>query len=170
MVRFKKRYFVVQLDREKDIYDPFSKHHQASLKPRAIQDSRPLDIPDGVLAATVKDLVQQIHGDFGRASITTGLRTIYCNSETHLVLIQCRHGPHRLVASSLPFLTKIKDEKIVPKLIYTGATIKNCYKVWISKLQAKISFLKSISLAFFSENGKISKKTAPNCIERIEKY
>jgi ribonuclease P/MRP protein subunit POP5 len=128
MVRFKKRYFVVQLDREKDIYDPFSKHHQASLKPRAIQDSRPLDIPDGVLAATIKDLVQQIHGDFGRASITTGLRTIYCNSETHLVLIQCRHGPHRLVASSLPFLTKIKDEKIVPKLIYTGATIKNCYK------------------------------------------
>ena len=131
MVRFKKRYFVVQLDREKDIYDPFSKHHQACLKPRAIQDSRPLDIPDGVLAATVKDLVQQIHGDFGRASITTGLRTIYCNSETHLVLIQCRHGPHRLVASSLPFLTKIKDEKIVPKLIYTGATIKNCYKVYV---------------------------------------
>ena len=157
MVRFKKRYFVVQLDREKDIYDPFSKHHQASLKPRAIQDSRPLDIPDGVLAATVKDLVQQIHGDFGRASITTGLRTIYCNSETHLVLIQCRHGPHRLVASSLPFLTKIKDEKIVPKLIYTGATIKNCYKVWISKFQASISFLKSTtSLAFF--------------FQRMEKY
>ena len=88
MVRFKKRYFVVQLDREKDIYDPFSKHHQASLKPRAIQDSRPLDIPDGVLAATVKDLVQQIHGDFGRASITTGLRTIYCNSEKYPILMR----------------------------------------------------------------------------------
>ena len=156
MVRFKKRYFVVQLDREKDIYDPFSKHHQASLKPRAIQDSRPLDIPDGVLAATIKDLVQQVHGDFGRASITTGLRTIYCNSETHLVLIQCRHGPHRLVASSLPFLTKIKDEKIVPKLIYTGATIKNCYKVCIQipstlHSQDKISFLKKYSWLFFRE-------------------
>lgn len=191
MVRFKKRYFVVQLDREKDIYDPFSKHHQASLKPRAIQDSRPLDIPDGVLAATVKDLVQQIHGDFGRASITTGLRTIYCNSETHLVLIQCRHGPHRLVASSLPFLTKIKDEKIVPKLIYTGATIKNCYKVYVylnfiflkylsSHLYEIFTFIhptpkirsafKKKNIDFFSENGEISKKTAPNRIERIEKY
>ena len=118
MVRFKKRYFVVQFDREQDL-----------CKPRALQDPRPLDIPDGLLAATVKDLVQQIHGDFGRAAITTGLRTIYCNPETHLAMIQCRHGPHRLVASSLPFLTVLKDEKVVPKLVYTGATIRHCYKV-----------------------------------------
>ena len=54
---------------------------------------------------------------------------LYSNAETHLVLIQCRHGPHRLVASSLPFLTKINDEKVLPRLIYTGATLKNCYKV-----------------------------------------
>lgn len=119
MVRFKKRYFVVQFDREKDI-------RKAS---RAHQDPRPLDIPDGVLASAIKDKVEQLHGDFGRASITTGLRTIYCNPQTHLALIQCRHGPHRLVASSLPFLTTIHNEKIVPKLVYTGATIKNCYKV-----------------------------------------
>ena len=78
-------------------------------------------------------LVQQIHGDFGRASVTTGLRTIYCNLETHLALIQCCHGPHHLVASSLPFLTKLNDEKFVPKLIYTGATIKICYKVCTTK-------------------------------------
>ena len=126
MVRFKKRYFVVQFDREKDIYDPFSKNKH--LKNRVGLDPKPLDIPDGILADAVKDLVQKIHGEFGRASVTTGLRTIYCNLETRLALIQCRHGPHRLVASSLPFLTKINNEKVVPKLIYTGATIKNCYK------------------------------------------
>jgi len=28
----------------------------------------------------------------------SGLRTIYCNPETRLCLIQCRHGPHRLVS------------------------------------------------------------------------
>lgn len=134
MVRFKKRYFVVQFDREKDLFDASlrkssSKNTTQHFKPRAYQDPRPLDIPDGVLAAAVKDIVEQMHGDFGRAAITTGLRTIYCNAETHLALIQCRHGPHRLVGSSLPFLTKIHDEKVVPRLIYTGATIKNCFKV-----------------------------------------
>ena len=129
MVRFKKRYFVVQFDREKDLYDSSKKNNSSQFKPRAYQDPRPLDIPDGQLALAVKDIVEQIHGDFGRASITTGLRTIYCNPETRLAMIQCRHGPHRLVGSSLPFLTKINDERVLPRLIYTGATIKNCRKV-----------------------------------------
>ena len=127
MVRFKKRYFVVQFDREKDLYDSSIK--KQSFKPRALQDSRPLDIRDDVLAHAVKDIVEHIHGDFGRAAITTGLRAIYSNPETHLALIQCRHGPHRLVGSSLPFLTKINNERLVPRLVYTGATIKNCFKV-----------------------------------------
>jgi RNase P/RNase MRP subunit POP5 len=127
MVRFKKRYFVVQFDREKDLYDSSIK--KQNFKPRALQDSRPLDIRDDVLALAVKDIVEHIHGDFGRAAITTGLRAIYSNPETHLALIQCRHGPHRLVGSSLPFLTKINDERLVPRLVYTGATIKNCFKV-----------------------------------------
>merc|ERR1712156_895667 len=95
---------------------------------RALIDPQPLHISDGVLVNTLKELVGEIHGDFGRAAVTTGLRTIYSNAETRLCLIQTRHGPHRLLASSLPFLTKIKNEKVVPKLMYTGATIRNCYK------------------------------------------
>lgn len=68
----------------------------------------------------------------------TGLRTIYCNPETRLCLLQCRHGPHRLVASSLPFLDKIGEEdKLIPRLIYTGATIRNCYKVTTTIVSCK---------------------------------
>ncbi len=144
MVRFKKRYFVVQLDRPGDIFAPTSttkskkrkldgdgdgKQYGGRLKPRVHRDPRPLDVPDGVLSEAVKDVVQKIHGDFGRAAITTGLRTIYCNPETHVAMIQVRHGPHRLVSSSLPFLNQIRDEKVIPKLIYTGATIRHCFKV-----------------------------------------
>ena len=121
MVRYKKRYFVIQLDRATDI-----ENRQSSS--RAHIDPSPLFIPNDVLAQSIKDVVQDLHGDFGRAAITTGLRTIYCNPQTRLILIQCRHGPHRFVASSLPFMTKIKDERIVPRLIYTGATILSCYK------------------------------------------
>jgi len=132
MVRFKKRYFVVQFDREKDIFDERSDaivlKKTKYFKPRVFQNPKPLDIPDGVLASAVKDIVEHLHGDFGRAAITTGLRTIYCNPETHLAVIQCRHGPHRLVGSSLPFLTNLNNEKVVPKLIYTGATIHKCFK------------------------------------------
>ena len=170
MVRFKKRYFVVQFDREKDLYDPISK--KQPFKPRALQDPRPLDIPDGVLALAVKDIVEHLHGDFGRAAVTTGLRTVWSNPETHLALIQCRHGPHRLVGSSLPFLTNINNEKLVPRLVYTGATIKNCFKVLYCLDQFCVSkYLSQIICDFFNlENGNVSEETIGSSFTRIERY
>lgn len=149
MVRYKKRYFVLQLDRHHDVLNQPNtnsdnssssepqkkkkkgqklKHHSA-VKKRSLCDPKPLLLNDGQLSQAIKDIVLQMHGDFGRAAVTMGLRTMYCNPETRLCLLQCRHGPHRLVASSLPFLEKIGDEdKLIPRLIYTGATIRNCYK------------------------------------------
>ena len=54
MGRFKKRYFVVQFNQKKNIYDPFSKNKH--FKTRVGLDPIPLDIPDGVLANAVKDI------------------------------------------------------------------------------------------------------------------
>ena len=39
---------------------------------RALIDPHPLYISDNVLVNTLKELVGQIHGDFGRASVATG--------------------------------------------------------------------------------------------------
>ncbi len=71
--------------------------------------------------------MQELHGDFGVASVIKGLNCIYANPDTGLCVVQARHGPHRLVASCLPFLTRIQNERVVPRLIYTGATIRCCY-------------------------------------------
>ena len=159
MVRFKKRYFVVQFDRERDSYNPLS--NKDSFKKRAFQDSWPLHIKDHDLALAVKDIVEHIHGDFGRAAITTGLRAIYSNPETHLAMIQCRHGPHRLVGSSLPFLTSIGNEKLVPKLIYTGATIKNCFK------RMELYQKKQLEVAFVESKNEMSNEEKKEIEERI---
>jgi len=159
MVRFKKRYFVVQFDRERDLFEPSNK--KQNFKPRALQDSKPLDIRDDTLALAVKDIVEHIHGDFGRAAITTGLRTIYSNPETHLALIQCRHGPHRLVGSSLPFLTKINNEKIIPRLVYTGATIKNCFK------RMELYQKKQLEIALLEMKDNISKEEKQDLEKRM---
>lgn len=157
----------MQFDREKDLFDPTKtikkKKNQEILehfKPRALQIKKPLEISDGLLAEAVKDKVQEIHGDFGRAAITTGLRTIYANAETHLAMIQCRHGPHRLVGSSLPFLTKLKDENVVPRLIYTGATIKKCYE--------RIEKYQKLQLEVALKELKNSKHTNPKEIKEFE--
>ncbi len=119
MVRVKKRYFVVLLERASEV--------PASGKRRLFSSEIKAD--NAALAKYVQDLVGELYGDHGRAACTRGLRTIYANSTTGMVLIVARHGPHKMVASALPFITKICGERVVPRLIYTGATVRKCYKV-----------------------------------------
>lgn len=119
MVRIKKRYFVVELQLASE-----------ARSGRPIADPKtPLAISDGLLAEIIRRLVLDFHGDHGLAAISHGFRTVYCNPLTRLVIVSVRHGPHRLVASVLPFITKVKDTVVVPRLIYTGATVRHCYKV-----------------------------------------
>ena len=81
-------------------------------------------------------------------------RVIYANMRTRLVIIRCRHGPHKLLASALPFVTKvrlskhilmlsrlspvqIRSEAVIGKLLYTGATIRHCH-VFMLKRQRRL--------------------------------
>ena len=90
MVRYKKRYFVIQVDRHSDVAEqlqpkdgqdsmtsqpPCKKKKLAKtfkVKKRSLCDPKPLKFNDGHLSNAVKDIVSQIHGDFGRASVTIG--------------------------------------------------------------------------------------------------
>ena len=85
MVRYKKRYFVLQLDRHSDVLnqlkktaknDCFEKKKKKKLKPpvkkRSLCDPKPLAFNDAHLSNAIKDIVLQIHGDFGRAAVTMG--------------------------------------------------------------------------------------------------
>jgi len=111
MVRFKKRYFVVEFERAQHI-------NQSN----QYFDMEPLNSKDIDIANAVKDKVQELHGDFGRSSISVGFKVIYANFPTRLVIIRSRHGPHRLVASALPFVTKIRSEVCFAALSYVLLT------------------------------------------------
>ncbi len=132
MVRVKKRYFVLRLERQSEVE---ARGRGGKGWKRALSGERPLNLggKDGdggavALAGAAKEAVHLLHGDFGRASVTVGLRGIYCNPATGAAILACRHGPHRLLASALPFVTRIREERVVPTLIYTGATVRQCYK------------------------------------------
>ena len=92
MVRFKKRYFVVEFERLKNL----------SCEGEAELDLEPLNSKDVDIANAVKDKVQELFGDHGRASVTVGLKVIYANPATRLVVVRARHGPPRLLAAALP--------------------------------------------------------------------
>ena len=61
MVRFKKRYFVVEYERANSI----SSNNL---------DLSQLDSTDHDLANAIKSKVQELHGDFGRAAISIGFK------------------------------------------------------------------------------------------------
>ncbi|GLV34119.1 POP5 ribonuclease P/MRP subunit [Carabus blaptoides fortunei] len=121
MVRFKNRYLLVEVNPEKPIlnYEPYKIN------------------PDTLYRAVIKK-VQQLHGDFGVAAVKSGFLAKYCNPQLRIALFRARHGPHKIVASSLPFVDLIDGKKIVMRSLYTGATIRNCFKFLIKYQQQKI--------------------------------
>ena len=86
MVRYKKRYFVLQLDRHTDVLNQLQQSNEnissekkkkkkikvQTVKKRSLCDPNPLRFNDGHLSNAIKDIVLQIHGDFGRAAVTMG--------------------------------------------------------------------------------------------------
>lgn len=69
-----------------------------------------------------------MHGDFGVAAVKSGFLTKYCNENTRIAIIRSRHGPHKFVTSSLPFVTKIGKLDVRLNTLHVGATLKNSYQ------------------------------------------
>lgn len=124
MVRFKNRYFLCEIQPNEG---------SASVNPLDLQES---DLFYAVMQAT-----EQMHGEFGAAAIRSGINVKYCNKYTRITMIRVRHGPHRLVGSSLPFITKVGNQAVTFHGIYTGATIVKCFAFLKKYQKAKLEEL-----------------------------
>ncbi|KAJ8722495.1 hypothetical protein PYW07_003675 [Mythimna separata] len=110
MVRFKNRYITVE------IVCPF------------VSEDKPLHLKPKIFHDTLLSKIQLLHGDFGVAAVTNGFLTKYCNENTRIAIIRSRHGPHRFVTSSLPFITKIGKLDVKLNTLHVGATLKHSFK------------------------------------------
>lgn len=93
------------------------------------------------LHSCITDKVQQLHGDFGVAAVRAGFSAKYCNEKTRIAIIRARHGPHKLVASSLPFIKAIENNPATVNSLYTGATIRQCLKFLVKYQESKLQEL-----------------------------
>nr|CAG4644411.1 EOG090X0GYO [Lepidurus arcticus] len=111
MVRHKNRYYLVEIQPQDGKYKEFDAFE---LKPYELLHS-------------IIKYVNQIHGDFGVASIQAGFQAKYCNANTRITILRVRHGPHRILASTLPFITSINRKEVLLQTLYTGATMHHCF-------------------------------------------
>ena len=71
------------------------------------------------------------------------MQVIYANKDSRLVVMRCRHGPHTLLTSSLPFLSHVRKEPVVCRLLYTGATVRHCHMFMVKRQTAVLKAVKS---------------------------
>lgn len=93
-----------------------------------VPENKPLQLRPKIFHDTLLNKIQHLHGDFGVAAVTNGFLTKYCNENTRIAIIRSRHGPHRFVTSSLPFITKIGTLDVKLNTLHVGATLKHSFK------------------------------------------
>uniref|UniRef100_A0A224XZ36 Ribonuclease P/MRP protein subunit POP5 n=1 Tax=Panstrongylus lignarius TaxID=156445 RepID=A0A224XZ36_9HEMI len=110
MVRFKNRYVTVEVKQEK-----------AS---KGLTKLSSKELSRHILGA-----VSRLYGEFGFAAVRNGFSASYCNEITQIAIIRVRHGPHKLVTSSIPSITRVGNVQVKINTLYVGGTLHQCYKV-----------------------------------------
>ncbi|CAH0389607.1 unnamed protein product [Bemisia tabaci] len=92
----------------------------------------------GDIEKSVLEEVECIHGVFGRAAVTS-FSVKYWNPVTCISLMRVFFGPHKLITTVLPLITRILGQPAQFHTIFIGATLKRCYlniqKYEVSKLE-----------------------------------
>lgn len=133
MVRFKNRYITIEI-----------------ICP-SLPENTPLTLKSGAFHESVMNKIQYLHGDYGVAAVRTGFIAKYCNENTRIAILRARHGPHKFVTSSLPFITRIGKLDVILHTIHVGATLKHSFK-FIQRYQR--AFLDSVYLSLKSDKEK----------------
>ncbi|XP_053556503.1 ribonuclease P/MRP protein subunit POP5 [Bombina bombina] len=114
-MRFKSRYFLCEVVLE----DPRWRHN----------------LSNAMIIHNVREAVARMHGDFGAAACSATLTVKYLNAYTGIILFRCRKDFHKLLWTSLPFITSLDNwGQKCPCFINTlhvAGTIRTCQKFLI---------------------------------------
>lgn len=131
MVRLKKRCVLVEIVADND------GHGDAG------ESSLLFDESDIIVA--LREAILATHGDFGLASI---INSLYCkrfSPKTGCCLLLCRHGPHYLLITCLPFVKLVKNTPCTLRLVHLSGTIRGSLKQLKKLYEHQIEDIKSMT-------------------------
>lgn len=96
-----------------------------------IKSDKKYKITTAELADTLRKAIHKYYGDFGLASVGN-LYIKLLNDKHKIAIVRVSHGPHRFLASIIPLLNKAGKELARFRILYIGATIRQCKKHLIS--------------------------------------
>lgn len=108
MVRYKKRYLLVEISFEDNKIDE--------------------TMSSPCIYEHVRNAVQEAHGDYGRACLARSLRVKYVNPVTGVAFIGCGRDNYRMLWSSITFIKKIQNKRCMCRVLHVGGTLRSCQK------------------------------------------
>lgn len=98
---------------------------------------KPLELKNSALYQGVIQTIQKLHGDYGIGASTAGFTAKYCNEKTGVGILRSRQGPHKFVASSIPFIRTLEYKPVKLNTLYMGTSMRQCFKFILQYQQKK---------------------------------
>lgn len=97
------------------------------LKTPDTSKNAPLHLHPANVHGAITGAIQQLHGDFGVAATRPGFVAKYCNAYTRIAIVRCKHGPHQLVGSAMPYVKYIGQYRCRMTTLFIGSTVRKCF-------------------------------------------
>ncbi len=108
-MRFKRRYFIVELIFEND------QSNRQELKMKSVQD-------------TIHQSIEKFYGDLGMAQMMPSFSIIYFNSNTNLLLMRIARELEKKFHTLLTFTKMIDNLNVYFHILHKSGSIKKCKK------------------------------------------
>eukprot|EP00730_Choanoeca_flexa_P013623 TRINITY_DN5527_c0_g1_i2.p1 TRINITY_DN5527_c0_g1~~TRINITY_DN5527_c0_g1_i2.p1 ORF type:complete len:118 (+),score=3.77 TRINITY_DN5527_c0_g1_i2:121-474(+) len=115
MVRYKNRYFLVQIN---------------------LQEDGRLDMSQKKLAEYLRKAIRHHHGDFGSGSTGASLAVKYLNPVTSIATIRCSKDFESILSTTLPLIRMLGKQHCQLETIRKAGTLRTCQQALVKYNQS----------------------------------
>jgi ribonuclease P/MRP protein subunit POP5 len=130
MVRFKRRYFCVEINfQDSDLNSAAKRIQIAKLRHTSLTDS-------------IHKSIERLYGDYGMATMMTSFSVIYYNLSTSLAILRTARDMQGPFHNVLTFTRKLDDFDIAFKTVHVSGSIKKCKKFLLGYCNERLKLIK----------------------------
>ena len=100
-----------------------------------------LPLKEKNLEQAIRDSVENLHGDYGLATIQAGFSIKLYNPATRVFIARVHRKFHSVLSSSLPFITAIGKLKVCIRTLHLSGTIRSALKFLVVYDREKLTEL-----------------------------
>ncbi|GFS65809.1 hypothetical protein TNIN_5891 [Trichonephila inaurata madagascariensis] len=101
-----------------------------------------LPFVEKTLKEAIIDSVEELHGDFGLASILPGFAVKMFNRSTRMFILRVHRKFQSVLSTSLPIITSVENVKLAIKTLHLSGTIRCAYKFLVNYDKEKLCELR----------------------------